>query len=325
MTANPSRDDDRRIAGLFNREMMSSLLMTAESGLVPNCLTRAGFDGEGMLGVTCGQFFEKAYGRLLSRYRTQYVYKTAVVEKVVLGRHGLRAAALSGEFRVGRRVADLAVFTRTATAYEIKSELDSTGRLAGQLDAYARVFARTVVVTHEAQLRKVLAVASPEVGVTLLTGRYTLQVVREPVEDPGRVDPREIYSCLRKAERERALQVEFGGPPRFDPMYAYEEGRRMFATLRPERAHELLVEAYRARPLAKNLGPLLGEIPRSLRLLWLTQPLSGRERARLAEALRLTLGDLRRREESRREELRRLEALKPAPARDDDEDDSIPF
>src|SRR6267154_2290198 len=81
-------------------------------------------------------FFEAAFS-LLKRegYRHEYIYKAALVNKILLGKHSLQTASMLNEFRVGECKADLAILNGTATVYEVKSERDSLVRLRKQITA----------------------------------------------------------------------------------------------------------------------------------------------------------------------------------------------
>jgi hypothetical protein len=85
--------------------------------------------------------FDAAF-QLLKRQgcRDEYVYKAALVQKILLGRHSLQTASMLNEFRVGGCKADLAILNGTATVYEVKSERDSLARLQRQIAAYTTVF-----------------------------------------------------------------------------------------------------------------------------------------------------------------------------------------
>ncbi len=94
--------------------------------------------------------FEKAFS-LLKRegYRHEYIYKAALMHKILLGKHSLQTASMLNEFRVCECKADLAILNGTATVYEVKSERDSLSRLERQVAAYSKVFARVCVIAAE--------------------------------------------------------------------------------------------------------------------------------------------------------------------------------
>lgn len=111
--------------------------------------------------------------------RTDYVYRNAIIDKVVIGRHSINTATPIQEFRVGSSLADLVVLNGTSTVYEIKSERDTLRRLARQIENYSKVFERTYVVTSASKLHSLEHDLPEHVGIITLSRDYTLQTVRE--------------------------------------------------------------------------------------------------------------------------------------------------
>lgn len=111
--------------------------------------------------------------------RTDYVYRNAIIDKVVIGRHSINTATPIQEFRVGSSLADLVVLNGTSTVYEIKSERDTLRRLARQIENYSKVFERTYVVTSASKLHSLERDLPEHVGIITLSRDYTLQTVRE--------------------------------------------------------------------------------------------------------------------------------------------------
>ena len=74
--------------------------------------------------------FDSIFDRLTSKdYRHEFIYKSVIAHKILLGRHSLNTAVLLNEFRVGDCKADVVVINGTSNVYEIKSERDSLCRL----------------------------------------------------------------------------------------------------------------------------------------------------------------------------------------------------
>ena len=110
--------------------------------------------------------FEAAFSVLKKRgLRDEYIYKTALTQRVLLGKHNLNTASMLTEFRAGECKADIAILNGTTTVYEIKSERDSLARLDRQLRNYRKVFASIVVIAGEPIMLKLfLKQRSPMLG-----------------------------------------------------------------------------------------------------------------------------------------------------------------
>lgn len=154
----------------------------------------------------------------LSRnYRSEYVYKSAVANNLLFGKHSPRTTALLQEFRVGRSKIDCVVVNGSVQAFEIKTRLDSPQKLAKQLADYRTVFPQISVITDE----KVAHLYDDHlrdtaVGIVVLTrnGRNTRLTTRKPVEqDTSDLSVEAMMRSLRKPEYTELVQLVTGDVP----------------------------------------------------------------------------------------------------------------
>ena len=150
--------------------------------------------------------FDTAFSLLKRQgYRHEYIYKSALTHKILLGTHSLQTASMLNEFRVGECKADLAILNGTATVYEVKSERDSLSRLERQVAAYAPVFARVYVIAGEKHVDAVMDSVPNDVGVLRLENRYRISTLREAANRPERTSPAAIFDSIRTPEARMIL------------------------------------------------------------------------------------------------------------------------
>lgn len=310
----------RMMARVFTRDALTGLGCFGRCGWLDECLARAGWL-EALTGdESCADVFERLYSHLLENYRCEYVFKNALAAALLARRRRARSRLLA-ELEVGtgarRARADLALFDHTSTVFEVKTELDSFRRLDRQLDAYRGSFDRIYVVTSESQAAKLEQCVAAEVGIMVLTARHALRRVRPSASHVGRVSAAGLFGCLRREEYCRIIELEFGRVPRAGNCHIWEECRRLFLRLDGPTAHKRWVAELRARRGGQHYEEYVAALPPSLKLLGLTQPLSGVMRRKILSALgsryRPAAGESRR---------------APATgAQGDDwsEDDSLPF
>jgi hypothetical protein len=238
--------------------------------------------------ITLGRLYETLYEFLKSQYRCEYVYKNALANKVLLGRHSLKTSALLTEFRVNNSKADAVILNGTSSVYEIKTELDTLERLDGQVASYKKVFDKIYVVTHGSKLAKLQAAVPDDVGIILLSEEYTLQVVRESESHKDMADSAAVFDCLRQAEYCEIIKEEFGKVPDVPNTRLYSECKKLFSSLSPAVAHDGMVRVIKKRQSSTPLQSLMSAIPHSLKLLCLTGRLTARQRTCLVEALSTT-------------------------------------
>jgi hypothetical protein len=236
--------------------------------------------------------FDQAFTYLRREgFRDEYVYKSALVHKILLGRHSLRTASVLNEFRVGECKADLAIINGTSTVYEVKSERDSLVRLARQVRTYSEVFARVYVVTADAHLKGVADSISEEVGIMRLNERFQISIIREAMDNPDRTSPTSIFDSIRTEEARMVLSLFGVTVPDVPNTQLSALLRGYFIKLDPRKAHEGMVEVLKKSRNQVRLAELLAQLPASLRAAVLSTPLRIMDHARLIGAINTRLED----------------------------------
>lgn len=99
-------------------------------------------------------FLKKAYEILRENYANEYVLKNEFLNNWLKRELGTNHSIIFNEFRVGKAIADLAMFNGVSKAFEIKTELDSEYRLSYQIEEYKKVFNEVYIVVPKSQLEK---------------------------------------------------------------------------------------------------------------------------------------------------------------------------
>ncbi|QDP09003.1 sce7726 family protein [Prescottella equi] len=281
----PTKRELTALSRIFSPAVLREIGKTGRSPLLARLLTEAGVPAMLPGDATLADAFELGFATLRKMgNRDDYVYRIAITQKIVLGRHSLRTATVLNELRAGSSRADVVVLNGTATAYEIKSERDSCQRLAGQLADYRAVFASVNVVTSPAQAESVLRIAPEDVGVLVLSSRFCLQVVREAVDLPERTSPLAVLSTLRIDE---AIDVLTGLGIKFpDVPNTRRWGvlREIFAGLDASTVQAKAVSVLKSSRSRAELEPFVKQLPKPLSAAILSTDLSAAARRNLSAA-----------------------------------------
>lgn len=229
--------------------------------------------------------FDIAYEILLRNYRNEYVFKNAIVSKVVFGRHKPSTASAILELPLGRSIADVAVFNGTSTVYEIKTDLDSFARLASQIGDYRTRVELVYVVVSEQRAPSAERHLPDGVGLLALRRHGSLSVVRPATSNLEHMRADHIFGTLRQSEVAEILNLHGLQTTANDPINQWHELRDLFSGLDVAKAHKGAIHAFRARgQVAHEIAthPLL---PISTRALVYSTPLSGAARRRLVSRL----------------------------------------
>ena len=285
-----TRKDDIKataLARFFSASVLKELAARGRSPSLARLIRESGLNPDPRSTDWIGALFDEAFGQLKHRaHRHEYIYKAALTQKVLLGIHSLQTASMVTEFRVGRSKADVVILNGTGTVYEIKSERDSLSRLAGQIDAYSRVFATVNVIVGENHLRGVETSVPDHVGIMVLSDRYQVRTLKRAVDDPGRTDPGAIFDAIN--QREASLILKSAGKPLPDVpnTQRYAALREEFLTLDPETAHCGMVTCLKRTRNLRPLSGVLESVPESLYAAVIAAPMNRREQDRVVEALR---------------------------------------
>lgn len=284
MTA-ASKRELAALSRVFSPSVIRELGHTGRSPMLARLLAQTRIPDTVRPDATLADAFELAFSTLRKvGNRDDYVYRTALTQKVVLGKHNLRTATVLNELRAGSSKADVVVLNGTSTVYEIKSERDSFQRLPSQLADYRSVFARVNVVTSPGQAEEVLRLAPDDVGVMVLTSRFQLQVVREALDSPDRIDPLALLGTLRTEEAIQVLASLGISFPDIPNTHRWSALRKTFAGLAPADVHAKSVAVLKANRSRANLEQFIKQLPKPLSAAVLATDLSAGARANLHAA-----------------------------------------
>lgn len=275
----------RQLAQIFTRSILERIARDASADVALKALKMSGISIP-LASKAPLTWFDRSLDILQAHYRCEYVYKAAIADRVVFGRHSPTTASLQVELPVGRSIVDVAVFNGTSTAYEIKTEFDSNRRLATQTPNYLKAFERVYVVTHPDLALRYLEIVDERVGVLSLCRRGRLAEARKATRDINRIDPSMLFRMLRREEYIHAVEQIYGAQPTLPNGYVSAHFGKLFASLSPSVAHSLFVEAMRRRTTDEDTVQFVSSLPKSLRVLGFSTPLSGNQRQRLLKGLK---------------------------------------
>lgn len=202
---------------------------------------------------TYHDFFEHLYGSMLTNYRSEFIYKNEIVNKILLGKYSLNTASVLNEFRIGKSIADLVMLNGTSIVYEIKTEYDSPERLLSQIQEYRKTFLNIIIVTHHSVAKKYESFLFKhnlnKIGLTVLTSRNTLKDRIKPIEDDSFLDITYMFKCLRKNEYTSLIKKHYGYVPNVPNTKFFKECHNMALDINERAFHDLMFHYLKKRDL----------------------------------------------------------------------------
>ena len=283
------------VSRLFSASVIKELSKSARSPLFARLMKEADLFHHFCDNEPIGHVFEGAFTLLKQRQnRHEYVYKSALTHKILLGTHSLNTASMISEFRVGDCKADAVILNGTGTVYEIKSERDSLERLSKQVTAYRKVFAKVNVITGANHLSGVKASVPDDVGIMVLSDRYRISTVREAVEQTDRIDPLAVLDATRSAEARAILKYMGIEVPQVPNTQLHEAMNQIFRGLDPASVHGAMVEVLKKTRSLAPLHEFVDALPNSLLAAGFSTKIKKSEHKNLLESIKTPIAIAKR-------------------------------
>jgi hypothetical protein len=278
------------ISRLFSSSVIQEMARKGKSPLFTRLATQSRLLKDFQASERVHGLFEAAFALLRREgYRHEYIYKAALTQKILLGKHSLQTASMLNEFRVGECKADLAILNGTATVYEVKSERDSLSRLERQVNAYMTVFAKVYVIAADDHIESVARTVPSCVGVLHLNRRHQISTVQEAADEPERTSPAAIFDSIRSEEARMILRLHGIMVPTVPNTELSSVMRQSFVKLTPRQAHDGMVRVLKKTRNLLPLSDLVSQLPDSLQTAALSIPLRKLDHARLVSAVNTSL------------------------------------
>jgi len=235
--------------------------------------------------ITFRELFENSYKQLLKYYKNEYIFKNAIAQKILLGRHSIKSSVLFTEFRVETSKADIVIFNGTSHVYEIKTELDTLERLQKQIKDYQKVFEYVNIVTVESKVKAIKEMIDDRVGIIVLTDRYTLKTIKKAKSCLDMMDKNSIFNLFRKQEYLKVIKDYQGSVPDVPNTKIHSVCQEIFNQFSIKEANKVLVRTLKQRKNYNDLVTNIKKFPNSLKLAILELGLNQKEQKDFLELL----------------------------------------
>lgn len=278
------------LSRLFSAAVIKDLATSGSSRLACEIISESNLSDKLDPHMRLRDFYDELFRFLFKKYRNEYIYKNAIADKVLLGKHSLNSSFMLTEFRAGNCKADSVILNGSSAVYEIKSTYDSVNRLERQLSAYHQIFDQINVITSDDQLAKIEQMVSNTVGLMVLSNRYTISTVREATSQKANAIPSVIFDSLRQTEYTAIIKEQFDSMPDVPNTKIYTACKNLFVRLDPEVAHDEMVKVLKKRGDCCLLREFVSQMPDSLKAASLACRLTKQGRSAFLDLLNEEIG-----------------------------------
>ena len=242
---NITTENVKYLSKIFSSSLIKSSIKQDNFSQIKSIISESGFDylltNNKMVDV-----YTEVFNLLAKYHRNEYIYKSAIIEQILLGNHDLESIILS-EFNVDNCKADIAIYNGTSTVYEIKTELDTFDRLERQLSAYSKAFDRIYVITPETHVKKLIDLVDDFIGILVLDSNNIIKEFRKAKSNIHNLDSSILYDLLRRNEVLRIIEMEYGTIIDVPNTKIYSVSKEIFSKIPTEKAHEYVVKVLKKR------------------------------------------------------------------------------
>lgn len=212
------------------------------------------------------EFYDDIYKKLTKFYPNEYVFKNAIANKILLGRHSVNSSSLYTELRIGTSKADVVIFNGTSHVYEIKTQYDSFDRLENQLKNYKKFFEYINIVTVESKVKALESLLEESIGIIVLTPKYTLKTIRKAKSNIENIEQGILFDVLKKDEYLKIIKQEYGQILDVPNTQIFSKAKEMFMQLDKNIAHKEVLKTLKKRKSHKTLSENIQKFPSALRV-----------------------------------------------------------
>jgi hypothetical protein len=158
--------------------------------------------------ITNLELLDNVYNELLESYRSEYVYKNALINKKLIKKYSLKSTIALNEFKIGNSIADFVLLNGTARVFEIKTELDGLDKLEKQISDYYSFATEVYIVASSKHIEKLIELyKETKVGIIELTKKNSLKEIKPASSNIDLLDHSAIFKSLRKNEYINVLKA----------------------------------------------------------------------------------------------------------------------
>lgn len=191
-------------------------------------------------------YLKHIYKILEKNYPNEYIYKNQFLNKWLIRELGSSDSVIFNEFRIGKAVADLAIFNGTSKVFEIKTILDKEYRLTGQLEEYKKIFNEIYLIIPHSHLNKYITFDDNIGVITYDTTSKNFHLVKKP-NFHNIPDFLTLMEVLHTKEYRNIIKEYFGFLPEMNDFTQFQVCREMIRKIPSHDLNAIFIQTIKNR------------------------------------------------------------------------------
>ena len=167
------------------------------------------------------KILRNTYRILEKSYPNEYILKNEFLNKWLKNELGTNNSVIFNEFRIGKAIADLAMFNGVSKVFEIKTILDKEYRLSNQLLEYKKIFNEVYIIVPNVLLSKYSSYDNSVGIISYDSGSKKFELIQK-AERINDIDPNTLMEVLHTKEYLEISKVYFGQLPEMNSFNQFD-------------------------------------------------------------------------------------------------------
>jgi len=281
----PQTNQLRDYASLFSRNEVYSWIKKDFTS-INRKVERYDSNWKQLTNKTYLDYLRYVYSVLEKNYQNEYIFKNEFLNKWLLSALGEKDSKIFSEFRVGKSIADLAMFNGCSKVFEIKTELDTENRLALQIESYKHVFNEIYLLVPES---KIELYKKYEKTIGLITfsnkAKDSFSVYRKAIPN-FEICPAAIMQILHTNEYKSIVKHFYKTLPKLTSFNQFEICKELVCEIPKTALNQLFINEIKKRGQNKVISP---RNFKEFNQLFLALKFNNEEKANMIEILKTPL------------------------------------
>jgi len=189
---------------------------------------------------------KKTYKILEKNYPNEYIIKNEFLNQWLKKELGSNNSVIFNELRIGKAIADLAMFNGVSKVFEIKTVLDREYRLSSQLQEYKKLFNEVYIIIPKAQLSKYIGYEKG-VGVITYDSDFKCFDWVQKSTSNNTIDKNALMEVLHTKEYLKITRSYYKELPEMNTFVQFETCKKLIADIPDETLNTLFLEVMKER------------------------------------------------------------------------------
>jgi len=189
---------------------------------------------------------KSTYKVLEKNYPNEYILKNEFLNKWLKKELGNCDSIIFNEFRIGKAIADLAMFNGISKVFEIKTILDKEYRLSSQIQEYKKIFNEVYIIVPKIQLAKYFEY-DESIGIITYdsNSKYFELVKKAAYKDT--IDYNVLMEVLHTKEYLKIVKKHFKEIPDMNAFNQFEICKKLFSDIPSQNLNQLFLDTMKER------------------------------------------------------------------------------